>query len=154
MSWTTPFTAVAGTIYTAAQHNTYSRDDLLYLYGNQGIFDNAARFNNVITPTLSASQNNWNPTGLSTANRIRLNPSVGTLDLTGLTAQADGTAIFLYNVNTGANVVVIKTESGSSTSTNRFTNPGAADVPMNPKDSALALYDTTNARWQMFYGVT
>lgn len=31
MSWTTPFTAVAGSVYTAAQWNTYGRDNLLAL---------------------------------------------------------------------------------------------------------------------------
>lgn len=32
MSWTSPMTAVAGSIYTAAQYNTYTRDNDLHLY--------------------------------------------------------------------------------------------------------------------------
>lgn len=148
MSWTTPVVPVAATLITSSWGTTSVVDNLSFLYGNQGSFDSRVRFNNVIGPfTISAATNDYNPTGLSTCNRIRLDPSGGSQDLTGIVAQADGTVIALENEDTGANDIVIPSASAGSSSSNRFNTAGGATINIRPGGILVVQYKTSDSKW-------
>lgn len=74
--------------------------------------------------------NDWNPTGLATANVISVQQTSGTTNITGIAAQPTGTEITIYNRETSLGSVVLEFETGS-TSTNQFVLPGAAALGFN-----------------------
>lgn len=109
-------------------------------------------FTGDISPTaLSADQNDWSPTGLSTASVIRASASSAGRNITGLAGGADGRIIVLYN--TGSLFLTLKNESASSSAANRFsfgglgtvTNP---DISLWTGDSVVLMYDSTASRWR------
>lgn len=97
-----------------------------------------------ISPTqITANQNDYNPTGLSTASVLRLTTDASR-DITGLTGGADGRLIVITNV--GSFAMVLKDESGSSTAANRFAL--AADITLATDQSVVLQYDSTSSRWR------
>lgn len=99
-----------------------------------------------ITPTaLSGDVNDYNPTGLATALAIRLDGGAADRNITGLSAQAGGTLITIYNIGTTNNLKLVN-QSASSSAANRFLLPNDTTLPPN---TALALwYDGTSSRWR------
>lgn len=98
-----------------------------------------------ITPTqIAANTNDYAPTGLSTASRLRLSTDASR-NLTGITGGVDGRLLFLVNV--GTNPLVLKDASTSSTAGNRFDF--GADVTLAGKQTAVVQYDATDSRWKM-----
>lgn len=96
---------------------------------------------------ITADQNDYNPAGLSTATVLRLN-SDASHNITGLAGGADGRAIFIANI--GAQDIVLKDESASSSAANRFALDG--DLTLGADTSCILLYDSTSSRWRL-YGV-
>jgi len=111
-------------------------------------YDLKAQMLTVTSPaSLSASQNDWNPTGLSGAGAIRITSS-NDIDLTGLTAVGDSRALWLHNVNAvGGKSITLKDESASSAAANRFAMPG--DYVLLPDQSVQIQYDATTQRWRV-----
>jgi len=109
-------------------------------------FTSAVFFNSVITPTaLSGSENNWNPTGLATANVIRLAASVASVQVTGLTAPGTpGKIMFLHNV--GAEDVLLPANSASSSSANRWGF--VQNVLLRAGAGMMVWYDSTSGLWR------
>ncbi len=95
--------------------------------------------------SLSASQNDWNPTGWAGASIIRVTSSVA-VDLTGLAGGRAGRVAIVQNI--GANVETLKNESSSSTAANRFAL-GGSDLALAGGASALLIYDGTSSRWRL-----
>lgn len=110
---------------------------------NSSIFLNAP-----ISPTaLGATVNNWNPTGLSTANVIRFSCSTINVAISGITAPAtDGKVLVLDNIGT-TNSCSLSDEDGNSTAANRFTLTYA--IAIHPLQSVTIKYDLTAARWRL-----
>lgn len=111
-------------------------------------FNRAVRYTADISPTsLSASQNNYDPAGLTgipdTAVVIRLTSSAA-INLTGLAGGSDGRIIKLINI--GSFPITLKNESSSSTAANRFALVG--DITLQAKDVVDILYDPTSSRWR------
>jgi len=102
-------------------------------------------FNAIITATINANTNDWNPTGLSTCNTIRVNCN-GAFNLTGIVAQPEGTVIILTNTNT-VNTMTIVNNSLSSAGANRFLM--GANVVLVANQSCMIQYDALNQRWRM-----
>ncbi len=98
-----------------------------------------------ITPALiNADQNNYNPTGLSTASTLRISTDASR-NITGLAGGADGRIFILHNV--GAFNFTLVDESGSSTAANRFALTGNQTIA---PDALVALqYDATTLRWRV-----
>ncbi len=92
---------------------------------------------------ITADQNNYNPTSLSTSSTLRLN-SDAARDITGLQGGSDGRLLYVHNV--GSFNITLKTESGSSTAANRFLF--AADIVLTPNKGATLQYDSTSSRWR------
>jgi hypothetical protein len=93
---------------------------------------------------ITADQNDYNPTGLATAAVLRLT-SDAARNVTGLAVGADGRIIIVHNV--GANTIVLKDESASSTAANRFALN--ADLTLGADQSGLLRYDAVSSRWRL-----
>ncbi len=99
----------------------------------------------VLSPTqLTGNVNNYAPTGHLTALVMRLS-SDASRDITGI---ANGTVAsrVLYLVNVGAQNIVLKDESASSTEANRFALKG--DITIAPDGGVHLIYDNTTDRWR------
>jgi|GEM_PF-5878689 len=99
----------------------------------------------VISPSsISTTQNNYNPAGLSSASIIR-QASSANVTITGLAAQADGREIEYRNIS--AYNHTLSDESASSTAANRFDLP--YDLILLPGESVTLKYDGTLSRWRL-----
>lgn len=100
----------------------------------------------VLTPSLSASQNDWSP---GVADVIFITAS-GAVNLTGLAASAvNGFSVLLVNASASANVTLVH-ESASSTAANRFRSPyGANYVLYADGGSATLVYHAASSRWRL-----
>lgn len=115
-----------------------------------GTFDvqQALTFSGDISPSqITADQNNYAPTGFSTATVLRLN-SDATRNITGLAGGSDGRTVFIHNV--GSFNIVLKDESASSTAGNRFAL--TADVTLAADATSMLQYDSTSSRWRVIGG--
>lgn len=113
-----------------------------------GVFSTSLFLTGIITPTaLAANTNDYNPSGLSTANILRASASSG-VNLTGLTAQATGFTISLINV--GSNTITLTNEDVSSVAANRFHI--GANTGIGAGQSIDLWYDITLARWVSLAG--
>lgn len=111
-------------------------------------FTGALFVNGAISPTsLGSSVNNYNPTGLSTANIIRLSASAA-VSITGLTAPAtNGQDIVLQNVNAaGTFNITLTANDANSTAGNRFLFPHP--IGLQPGQSLEVVYDATSSGWR------
>jgi hypothetical protein len=100
----------------------------------------------IISPAqLTGNQHDWSPTGLSTASVIRLSTDATFRIITGLDGGEPGRRITLMNV--GSYTVMLKDESASSSSGNRFSFD-AQDWFILPGRSVELMYDATAAVWR------
>jgi hypothetical protein len=110
------------------------------------------------SPTLCAgsacSTNNWNPTGLDAAYRVRLTCDAGggnTCTITGLTGCTDGREVILFFVaGTGTTVALTNQDSNSSES-NRFVTGTGGTLNLTVDQSVLlhCLTFADNTRWRV-----
>jgi hypothetical protein len=124
----------------------------LWLYDTSwhdlGKFEGSFALVDDITPSqITSDQNDYNPTGLSTASTLRLS-SDASRNITGLQGGADGRILFIHNV--GSNNIVLKDESASSSAANRFAL--TADVTLSADAVAVLQYDSTSSRWRCVSG--
>lgn len=111
-----------------------------------GLISISTRFDlsGVISPTsLGSSQNNWSPTGLSTASTIRVTASTP-INITGLVGGASGRIIVIHNI--GANAITLVNDS-TSTAANRFLF--GSDLVVGADKSVALQYDDTTDRWRL-----
>lgn len=105
----------------------------------------AFAFTGVISPAqITADQDNYNPTGLSGAVRLRLS-SDASRSITGLQGGSTGRRITIANV--GSNNITLVDEGGTSTALNRFAL--LADLVLTPDSMCELSYDSTNQRWRL-----
>lgn len=98
-----------------------------------------------ISPSqITSNQNDYNPTGLSTASVLRLNTDASR-NITSLAGGADGRIIVIVNV--GSFNIVLKDDDGATgTAGNRFALSG--DITLAPDDGVILQYDSTSSRWR------
>jgi len=102
----------------------------------------------VISPSqITSNQNNYSPTGLSTATTLRLN-SDAARSITGLAGGAAGRIIVFENI--GSFNITLTTEDSASTAANRFIF--SASIPVAPNTGLILKYDPTTARWRNLGG--
>ena len=104
------------------------------------------RWNQVNAGTITADQNNWNPTGLSSA-RILGVASDATRNITGIAGGVNGQVLLL--VNTRGNPIVLKNQNGGSSAGNRFQCPNSADYTLGVGFSVQIYYDGTASVWRL-----
>ena len=101
----------------------------------------------VISPTqLTGNTDNWNPTGLATANVIRMDVDAPRT-ITGIVAQASGTILILYNKT---NFTITLAHDATSTAANRFYCTGNVDMGILAHGTVEARYDGTDSRWCVY----
>ena len=93
---------------------------------------------------ITSNQDDYNPTGLSTASVLRLT-SDATRNINGLVGGADGRIITLANV--GSFYIILVAEAGTSAAANRFAT--TVNVSLLPNGAATFLYDSTTSRWRL-----
>jgi hypothetical protein len=93
---------------------------------------------------ITVDQNNYAPTGFSTASTLRLSTDASRT-LTGLAGGADGRVILIHNI--GAQDLVLADESASSTAANRFALNAAVTIAAD--QTATLRYDATSSRWRV-----
>ncbi len=98
----------------------------------------------VISPaSLTAQQDDYNPSGLSTAAVARLSSNASRA-ITGFQGGTAGRLMYLFNV--GANPILLANENGASTAANRFSI--GVDRTLAPGRSIALIYDATSSRWR------
>lgn len=138
-----------------AGQTSITEDDLfdvrpfLSISDTSAVTSGAFALTGIISPaSIGSNQNNYNPTGLSTAAVMRLTASVS-VSITGLQGGSAGRLMFVHNI--GANTITLKDEDTLSSASNRFAL--LADVPMEKDAVVLLQYDATDARWRMIGGL-
>lgn len=103
-----------------------------------------------ITPSaLTASVNDYNPSGLTTASVIRLSVSSSvSWNITGLQGGDDGRILYLYHAG-GTGKIALLHESASSSAANRFSFGG--DITLHPNSGLMIIYDSTASRWKPMF---
>lgn len=104
---------------------------------------------NVIRPTsLSGDQNDYSPTGWSTANIVLLQTnSTTSRTITGFSSSglSDGNVKFIKNVGTG--LIYITAEDTASTAANRISNN--ENIVLAKDESVSIVFDSTASRWRI-----
>ena len=109
------------------------------------LLSEAVAFTGDITPSqITANQNDYNPTGLSTASVLRLSTDASR-NITGLQGGSDGRVVMLENV--GSFDFVLKDSDAGSSAANRFALD--ADITVRPDWCVMLKYDSTASRWRM-----
>lgn len=103
-----------------------------------------------ITPAqITADQNDYNPTGLATAARMRIN-SDAYRAITGLQGGYDGRIVHI--INTGSFQIAFADNDAGSSAANRFRTINNSWATLNPKQSAILIYDGTSGFWDVILG--
>lgn len=130
-------TGVTGQVLTTDGSGTLS-------WANSG--DNAS----VITPTqLTGDQNNYNPSGFSTADLVRLSGDVGMRVITGLAAPTSASSYKQVTfTNIGSYTILFSSEDTDSTDLNRIIIEEKV-FALYPRTSATFYYDNVSDRWRI-----
>lgn len=104
----------------------------------------AISYNGTISPAqITAQQDNYNPTGLSTATILRIN-SDAARTITGIAGGSDGRILVV--INTGTKAITLANDV-TSTAANRFLFDGS-DLALAGGCAVILWYDTTSSRWR------
>ncbi len=104
----------------------------------------------ITPPTLTATANNYNPTGFATANMIRQDVNANNRQITGFVAPALGVnrIIMINNINTASNDIRFVNNSGSSIAGNRLLLRDNGSRSLRPNQTAMFWYDHISQRWR------
>jgi hypothetical protein len=98
----------------------------------------------IISPAqITSNQNNYAPTGWSTASHVRLN-SDAARDITGVDAAA--TLVQKKLINVGAFNITLKHEDAGSSAANRFLSFTGLALVIQPNDSVDIFIDVTTGK--------
>jgi hypothetical protein len=100
--------------------------------------------NEVVPAQITASQNDYSPTGMADAAVLLIN-SAAAWNITGLATPTTGRLLWVYN--TGAFNITLKHEDAGSAAANRFRGRGAADVVLTPSTGVQLYYSPSLTRW-------
>jgi hypothetical protein len=107
--------------------------------------DSRLTLTGVVSPAqIVANQNDYAPTGLATANRLRIN-SDAARNITGIAATGMSTGTLLCLQNIGSFTITLTHNDAASSAGNKFLCPGAANYALTSRKSIFLLYD--GAAW-------
>lgn len=113
----------------------------------------AVIFGGVIRPAnITTQQNNYNPTGLSTASVLHLT-TTGNQSISGIAGGVDGRTLVIFYDNTDTSHLDFINESTASSAANRFSlpltqNPDGHVFISGRGNGIVFMYDGTAARWK------
>jgi hypothetical protein len=104
----------------------------------------------ITPPTLTATANNYNPTGFATANMIRQDVNLNNRQITGFVAPALGVnrIIMINNINTSSQDIRFVNNSGASLAENRLLLRDSGSRSLRPNQTAMFWYDHISQRWR------
>lgn len=107
-----------------------------------------------ITPAaISSTQNDYNPTGLSSATVLRISTSSAITRLIGgIAGGTDGRILILQNIGSGM-IRLVDDDASSSSAENRMILPSNQDVFIMTDAAAVLWYDATSLRWRLMAGI-
>lgn len=110
----------------------------------QFVIFNSAISGTTLTPSqITGNQNDYSPTGLSSAGSLRLSTDASR-NITGLATGIADREIRIFNV--GAQDIVLTNADAASVAANRFLF--GANVTLNANESILLWYDATTPGWR------
>jgi hypothetical protein len=111
-----------------------------------------ARLNGTrITGSLTASTNNWAPSGYNTATVVDITSTTGSYNLTGFDSTDSDTGRILVINNRSGNSVVLLHQSASSSAANRFNLTQNASQTMGDAQSSAGFMWVSGTGWQMLW---
>jgi hypothetical protein len=129
--------------YHHTQHESGGLDQV-----NISEFQQSLKLSRTITPpTLSANQNDYNPSGLANCVQIRQSCDPTSRTITGLAGGSEGRIIIITNIGTVSDIV-LSNESVSSIAANRFTMDRTT-LTLSPSFCAIFRYDLLSSRWRL-----
>lgn len=112
-----------------------------------GLFNGTIVLANPVTPPeITTNVNNYNPTGLSGTNMLRLS-SNGNYIITGLQAPSPAVGQFILIINVGVNNLILKNDDVNSQAGNRFL--AGADKLLQASETLVVVYDPISLRWRI-----
>ncbi|HEY6012384.1 MAG TPA: hypothetical protein VIU37_00195, partial [Candidatus Limnocylindrales bacterium] len=141
--------AAADTDLYRGTANQLKTTDTLYAVGGlttdgTALLRGAVVFNSEVVSTVDADQNNYSPTNFASCSVLRFTSLTLTRTITGLAAAStDGRRVTV--VNNTAQSLVLAHESASSTATNRFRCPNAANLTIRQQGAVDLMY--VGSRW-------
>jgi len=132
----------------AATANTFTNTNT---FSSTVVHGASVTFAGTISPAaIGANQNDYNPTGWSTANVVRLSTSGGTTrDIQGASAGASGELKWL--VNLGPDLIRLQHENAGSSAANRFLLTSGTTFGILLNGVCGIIYDGTSSRWRPIY---
>jgi len=115
--------------------------------GTAVLFSGPMRMTGVIKPpTWTGDQNNYNPTGIESARIIKVDPGNDQRILSGISAQASGTILTLFNI--GTREFNALTESTNSIAENRLICSDFSNSATRKGEAITFWYDGESKRWR------
>jgi hypothetical protein len=104
----------------------------------------------ITPPTLTATADNYNPTGFATANMIRQDVNLNNRQITGFVAPVLGVnrIIMINNINTSSQDIRFVNNSGASLAENRLLLRDSGSRSLRPNQTAMFWYDHISQRWR------
>lgn len=103
----------------------------------------------MISDTITADEDDYEPTGFAAATHIRATLTGGNWSMTGA-AAATGTDAFVKTiVNISSFALTLMHEDAGSAEANRFLLPGNLDFSLGPNEAGTIFYDATSSRWRL-----
>lgn len=103
----------------------------------------------IINPAqITATQNNYNPSGWASAVVVRLS-SDATRSITGFAAPEDGDGVFRLLVNSGGQTITLEHSDAGSDADNRILGPGSVDVSLTQNMCKWIWYDESSGNWRV-----
>lgn len=107
----------------------------------------------IITPaTLTATTDDYNPTGFATCNMIRQDIDANNRQITGFVAPSAGVnrIIRINNINTSGFDLRFQHNDAGSAVANRLLLRDDANKTIKPNETAIFWYDHTSSRWRAY----
>lgn len=107
----------------------------------------------IITPaTLTATANDYDPTGFSACNMIRQDIDANNRQITGIVAPSAGVnrTIRINNINAGGLDLRFQNNDAGSVAENRFLLRDDANKSIKPNETAIFWYDHSSNRWRPY----
>ena len=104
----------------------------------------------IISDSISANQDDYNPTGLATCNVLRVDSDQNGREIRGIVAPAAGInkAIWFFNINTDNYSITFMDNNGSATAANRLLIRDRQDKDLKEQEGMGLWYDHIVSRWR------